>query len=416
MTPHSEPSAPLSRALVARVFLPFAAGFFLSYIFRAVNAVIGPEIAGGVGLTAEDLGLLTGAYFITFAAFQVPLGVLLDRYGPRRVEAVLLLIAALGAGLFAASSTLGSLAFARGLIGLGVSACLMAGFKAFVVWFPAARLPLANGALVACGGAGALAATAPAEALLGVIGWRGLFVALAALAVAVAALLAAVVPEAAPPGPPPSARRQFRDLGAIARSRTFWRYAPLLGALHGGFLAIQSLWAGPWLRDVAGLARDEAAGVLFLLALAMIAGALAIGWAAGRLGRLGVSLGVMVGVGSALLIGIEALIALGVGRGQPALPWMAFGFAAGFAPLMYPAVTRDFDRAMAGRAVTSLNLFLFAGAFALQYAIGWLIDRVPGSGVSSYAPEGYALGFGAAAALAALALGWFVLGARAGRP
>lgn len=412
MTPDHEPAAPLGRALIARVFLPFAAGFFLSYVFRVVNAVIGPDLAREVALGAEDLGLLTSAYFLTFAAFQLPLGVLLDRFGPRRVEAALLLAAALGAVLFASASTLGGLALARALIGFGVSACLMAGFKAFVVWFPEDRLPLANGALVAFGGAGALAATAPAEALSDLIGWRGLFLGLAAFALMVALLLVTVVPEKPVTAAPERLRDLARNLGAIGRSRVFWRYAPLLGILHGGYLAIQSLWAGPWLRDVAHLASDDAAGVLFVVAAAMIAGSLGIGWLAERLGRRGVPLAPIVGIGSVLLLAVEAAIAAGLGAGTPWLPWLAFGFCAGFAALMYVAVARGFDRSMAGRAVTSLNLFLFAGAFAAQYAIGWIIDRVPGSTAEAYAPAGYTMGFGALVAAQLVAFGWFLIGGR----
>ncbi|MBL8253669.1 MAG: MFS transporter, partial [Candidatus Competibacter sp.] len=150
-----------STAVAWRIFLPFAAGYFLSYLYRAINAALSPYLATELRLDATDLGLLTSVYFLTFAAFQLPLGVLLDRFGPRRVEATLLLFAAAGAGLFAVSHSPLELIVGRGLIGLGVSACLMASFKAFVLWLPAERLPVANGWVLAAGGLGALAATAP---------------------------------------------------------------------------------------------------------------------------------------------------------------------------------------------------------------------------------------------------------------
>lgn len=406
------PEGALSAVLVARVFLPFAAGFFLSYVYRVVNAVIGPEIAGEIGLAAEHLGLLTSVYFLTFAAFQLPLGVLLDRFGPRRVEATLLLVAVAGAILFAASEGLGALVVARGLIGLGVSACLMAGFKAFVTWFPPGRLTLANGALVASGGAGAMAATAPAEAALDAIGWRGMFLVLAGLTFALAVAILLVVPEK-PPAAPARWRDQVRGYGAVARDRVFWRHAPVLGLLHGGYIAIQSLWAGPWLRDVAGLGRDAAADVLLGLAAAMIVSALGVGWAGGRLARAGVPLGWVVMAGSAALVATETAIALGIGAATPALPWIVFGLCSGFAALIYTAVLRAFAPDMAGRASTALNLFLFVGAFAFQYAIGWIIDRVPGSTPAAYAPAAYTIAFGAVALLQAGAVVWFALGGRA---
>ena len=166
--------------ILFRVFVPFALGYFLSYLYRVVNAVIAPDLVRDVGLDANHLGLLTSAYFLTFAAFQLPLGILLDRLGPRRTEAALLLIAAAGAFVFASAESAAGLIAGRALIGLGVSACLMAAFKAFVVWFPSQRLPLVNGCQMAAGGLGALAATAPVEAALAFTDWRGVFLVSAA--------------------------------------------------------------------------------------------------------------------------------------------------------------------------------------------------------------------------------------------
>src|SRR3989440_3217797 len=107
------------------VFCPFAAGYFLSFFFRNVNAIISKDLAREFALTPADLGFLTSMYLAAFAAFQLPLGVLLDRYGPRRVVAALMCSAAAGALLFAAARDVAMLSFGRALIGLGVSAGLM---------------------------------------------------------------------------------------------------------------------------------------------------------------------------------------------------------------------------------------------------------------------------------------------------
>lgn len=160
---------------VLRIFSSFAFGFYLSYLFRSVNAVIAPDLIRDIGVDAANLGLLTSAYFISFALFQIPLGIILDRQGPRKVEAGLLLFAALGAVIFALSDTLMNLVIGRALIGLGVSACLMASFKSFADWFPKERLALANGAIMMAGGLGALTATAPVEFILQFTDWRGVF-------------------------------------------------------------------------------------------------------------------------------------------------------------------------------------------------------------------------------------------------
>ena len=159
-----------------RIYFAFAAGYLLSYLFRTVNAVISPELSRDLSLNPSSLGLLTSAYFLAFGAAQLPVGMLLDRYGPRRVEPVLLSIAALGALLFAYAESLAGLAFARAVIGLGVCACLMAPLKAIATWFPRERQASLSGWMMVAGGLGALAATTPLEMALRVAHWRTIFV------------------------------------------------------------------------------------------------------------------------------------------------------------------------------------------------------------------------------------------------
>ena len=178
-----------------RVFIPFALGYFLSYLYRVVNAVLAPDLAAELGVGPSELGLLTAAYFITFAAFQLPLGILLDRFGSRKIESLLLIFAAAGAFVFSKAESVTGLVIGRALIGFGVSACLMAAFKAFVLWFRREQLPLINGIQMASGGFGALTATAPVEAALGITDLRGIFFILSILTLAVAATVFFVVPE-----------------------------------------------------------------------------------------------------------------------------------------------------------------------------------------------------------------------------
>jgi MFS family permease len=158
-------------SLMLRVFLPFVTGYYLSYLFRTINAVMATPLANELGLGAGDLGLLTSVYFLAFAAAQIPIGMLLDRYGPRRVQSLLMLVAAFGSALFAASENFSMLLLGRALIGLGVASALTAGMQALVLWFPKERVPLLNGWMVMLGALGAVTATWPAELLLASIGW-----------------------------------------------------------------------------------------------------------------------------------------------------------------------------------------------------------------------------------------------------
>ena len=248
-----------NRALIMRVFLPFVAGYYLSFLFRTVNALIAAPLSFELGLDAGDLGLLTSVYFLTFAAAQIPIGMLLDRYGPRRIQSALLVVAAAGAALFAASDDFLTLLAGRALIGLGVAAALTSGLKALVLWFPGDRLPLLNGLMVMLGALGAVTATSPAELLLAVIGWRALFVLFAAVTAGCAVIIYLVVPEAAPIlGSTASV-----DLRKVYADPRFWRLAPLSASCIGTAWALQGLWAAQWLTDVERLDRTSLVGHLF---------------------------------------------------------------------------------------------------------------------------------------------------------
>jgi MFS family permease len=185
---------PLSPVLL--VFLPFVAGYHLSYLFRTVNATIAPDLVADLGLTPGFLGLMTSAYFLTFASVQLPLGIMLDRFGPRRTQAPMMIVAGIGAFLFARAAHPVGLLCARALIGVGVAAALISGIKALAEWFPKERLPLVNGWFIMLGTAGSLVATEPSEAVVDAIGWRGLFVCLAIATVATGTLVFLIVPDA----------------------------------------------------------------------------------------------------------------------------------------------------------------------------------------------------------------------------
>src|SRR5580692_6981120 len=159
-----------------RVFLLFSAGYFVSYVFRGVNLGFAPLITHDLGLSAADLGLLTSLYFLGFAGAQIPAGVLLDHFGTRRVTAATLLFAALGIWVFGAAQSLGVMMVGRLLIGVGVSVCLGAAFKALAQHFASARLPLMNGLVMAIGGFGGVMVGSPLTWVLGFASWRSVCV------------------------------------------------------------------------------------------------------------------------------------------------------------------------------------------------------------------------------------------------
>lgn len=388
-----------------RIFLPFAAGYYFSYFLRNVNAVIAPELTRELGVSAADLGLLTSAYLLAFGAVQLPLGLALDRYGARRVEATLLLIAAAGCALFAAGSSLSELAFARALIGLGVSSCLMASFKAFSQWFGLERQASLNAAIMAAGGLGALTASTPLSWAIPQLGWRSVFVALAVAGVAAAAGIFSTPDK---PGQAHSEplRSQLAGLGAVLASRAFWRYAPQSTLIIGGFLALQGLWAVPWLMNFAGLPREAAAHHLLLMGGGMLAGFLGIAFGVAPLARRGLKPLRLLqgGMGTGLLATL--LIVLGVAPGEPL--WFIFGLVFSVGNLAYALLQAHFSPTLAGRVNTALNLMVFVGAFAIQWGFGAMVDLLQAAGHTMRAA--YQMSFGGLLAVQVASWLWFLRG------
>jgi sugar phosphate permease len=396
----------MSSATLLRVFCPFALGYFLSYLYRTVNAIIAPDLVRDVGLDPGSLGLLTSAYFLSFAAFQLPLGVLLDRFGPRRVEAALLLVAALGALVFARAESLTGLMIGRALIGLGVSACLMAAFKAFVIWFPTDRLPLANGIQMISGGIGAMAATTPVEAALHVTDWRGVFLAVSALTLVAAIVVFMVVPEQEQERSGETLREQMAGVGTILASPVFWKIAPWAILAQAAYLSLISLWSGPWLRDIVGLGRMDVANTLMMIAASTIVGYLTFGTLAERLAKRGIPPMRVAACGMALFLGVQLLLTLQwVSAAVPV--WLLFGFFGTSCILPYAVLSQSFPRHLAGRANTGLNLFVFVAAFVAQWAIGVIIGFWPELASGAYHPNGYRAGFGMLVVLQIAAAGWY---------
>lgn len=398
-------------AIVFRALLPFALGYFMSYLFRAVNQVIAPDLIAELALSPGELGRLTAAYLLGFTLFQLPLGLLLDRFGPHRVQTALLLVSAAGAALFALAPDPWSLTIARGILGLGLCGCLMSAFKANAIWLPMSRVALGNSTTVAFGALGVVTATSPADWLAQQIGWRPMFHLLAGVTVGVALLIYACVPKHEPgrsdaSSPEPLAR-QLHVISRILKDPVFWRVAPMVAIMSGAYIAIQTLWAGRWLSDVAGLDRASVADVLLVMAIGFVIGSLTTGWIADRAQRHGVSIELVVGC-SFLVFALSQVLVIVHAPITPFLPWFLFGFAGQAGNLGYATLAAHFGTGAAGRAQSTANLILFAAAWILQWGIGAVLDRFRGPAEGAVGPAGYQLAFGLILALQVLAVLWYL--------
>lgn len=359
-----------------RVFLLFAAGYFVSYVFRGVNLGFAPLITHDLGLSAADLGLLTSLYFIGFAVAQIPVGVMLDHFGPRPVTAGMLLFAAAGIWVFGASHGLAGLMAGRLLIGVGVSVCLSAAFKASAQHFPVARLPLINGFTMAVGGLGGVVVGSPLASLLHVASWRQVCVGLGVFTIAVAAAIVLFAPRTADTRHQADVVSQFKGTWHILKSAAFWKIGSFSVVTQGVFYAMQSLWIRPYLLDVMGLTPAHAAALVSVLGFAMMFGCVGFGAAARGMERRGVTVYAFCGAGMALYVAVQLLMVLRVPL-PPAVLLAAYGIFGGTGILSYAVMAEHFPSHMIGRASTTLTLVIFLLIFGFQVGIGAMLSLWP---------------------------------------
>jgi predicted MFS family arabinose efflux permease len=338
---------------------------------------------------------------------QLPLGVFLDRYGPRKVQAILLSIAAIGCLAFALAPDLTGLFLARAVIGIGFSAGLMASYKSSATFVPPERRAFANAAIMAFGALGVVVATEPTEWLVSLMGWRNVFIVFAGLIFLSAIFIFLVAPKKDVTTEPAPFTTQFGQLVAIMKMPVFWRIAPLCALTAGVQIGIQTLWAGPWARDVMGLSREEVARHLLWLAFSFVIGILSVGIIADRLGRRGIGpMQVMIGFN---LIYFAAQFIIVMQWQSLVFPaWMVVAALGQVAILSFPWLAQRVGHGLAGRSNATINFSMFVVAFATQWLSGVIIGLFPRTEQGGYDPVSYSWALGTFLALQLLALVWYL--------
>ncbi|CAN7577289.1 MFS transporter [Pseudoduganella sp. LjRoot289] len=389
----------------ALVFLPFALGHFISCLLRNVNAILAPQLMAELALTPGQLGLLTSAYFLSFALVQLPVGMALDRYGPRRVQFAMLGVAALGALAFSGSRELGQLLLARALMGVGLAGCFMAAVKSISTWISPARLPSVQGYLIAAGGLGAASATLPVRLALHYVDWRWLFIALAGCCAIVGLLIFLLAPT-----PPEAARKPvtLRMLAEVYGNPVFRDTASLVLIPHAVFFGIQGLWIARWLGDVAHFPGQAIAWLLYLGMAAVIFGAISVGMLTEWAARRGIAPLSVAAAGVALYIAVQCGFVLDWAPSYQLLS-VLFTLVGTITGIEYAIVAQAMPPTLTGRASTCLNLLIFLGAFAVQAGFGAIVGRWAPDAQQHYPAIAYRSAFGALVLLQSAGLMCFLV-------
>ncbi|MBW3508769.1 nitrate/nitrite transporter [Janthinobacterium sp. NKUCC06_STL] len=394
-------------AVFCLVFLPFALGHYLSCLLRGVNAVLTAELLSAIALTPAQLGLLTSAFFLAFALVQLPVGMALDRYGPRTVQLWLLALAALGVWLFSRGHSFAELMWARALMGAGLGGCFMAAVKAISCAIAPARLPSVHGYLIAVGGLGAATATMPVKLALHYTDWRGVFLGLALAALAIGLLIRLLSP--AMPAPAADMNKVNKiSVWSVYRDPGFRRTIALILLPHTVFFGVQGLWIGRWLADVGGLSDDNVAYLLYLGMAAVIFGAIGMGMLTEWAGRRAIEPMQVAGAGIVLFVAVQVAMACNV---VPSLPLLSvlFTLLGTVTGLEYAIVAQSMPASLTGRAATCLNLLIFTGAFLVQAGFGLILGCWPLNSQQQYPPQAYQVAFGVLAALQLPGLAMFFI-------
>lgn len=369
---------PLHGIFALRVFLCFALAYFMSYAFRTINVVIAPDLVSDLGLNNANLGLLSSAYFIGFGATQIPLGLALDRFGPRITEVWVMTLAVIGALIFALAENFTTLVMARVLIGIGVSACLMAAFSGFRAWYAPEQQGQLASAMLVFGTSGALASTWPVHLVTPYIGWRGVFLVMAGLALLAIVILYIGLPVRKPtpldsPDDINKTNLSWQSYQPILTNAFFWRILPLGTFCYGGFIAIQTLWFGPWLIEVMEYPPTTAAQIVFGFNVVLLLAYLFNTWVLPKLARIGIdTMRYMT-----WMVGISMIVQACSYFWQTSFVWIwwyLFAITCASFVLAQSIIVLYFPKHYSGRVSTTYNLTLFIGAFIVQWGIGHMLD------------------------------------------
>ena len=354
------------------IFCVFAFGFFISNLLRSITATLTPVLSSEFNLSAGNLGLLAGGYFLGFSIMQIPAGILLDRFGPKKVIGYFLIIALIGTISFALAKSFTGLLISRVFIGVGVAACLMGPLTGYRVWFEKKYQQRSNSWMLMVANIGFVTSTLPVQILIPLIGWRSIFIIIAALILISIVLISLFIP---------SWKTQInkventniKSLSQIWRNKFFISLIPLAFFNYGGVQAIQTLWAGPWMLNVSGYNAIQSATGLFWINVTMLFSFLIWGYFLPKISSTRIESMKIVKLGLPISYLVLLLLIL-MGEKAGATMFALYILSSIVISLTQPAIALNFPSHLAGKSLTSLNVFLFSGTFFVQWIIGLMVD------------------------------------------
>lgn len=364
------------------VLVPLLMSFSLSQFYRSAQALLADSLRGELGVTPEQLGLISGSFHFAFALMQIPVGVMLDRYGPRKTNGIMMIVTVLGVIVFARAHTVTGLMIGQGIIGMGCAAAFMATLVCASRWVAPEKFAATSGVIVALSLLGVLASATPLAALIEYQGWRGVYFWLAGLSLLAVVLTFVMVRDEPPhmrrkqPRRGESMREVLQGIMEVWKNRQMWLLVAVGFFAYPTILTVRGLWGGPYLHDVFHLSPVEVGNILLGMTIGMIAGPPCYGHVSRIMGGRARPLILFSVFISTVLLICQALF----GASHvwlAAVLMMAHGFLGSCATLNYAASRAAVPPHLVGRALTTVNLATFGGLFVLQGLAGIIIGQYP---------------------------------------
>ncbi len=393
--------------LIPLIIFPFGIGYLLSFFLRNTNAILAPELSIAFNLNATEIGFLTSVFFFSGAIQYIPLAILLDKYGPKKIFIGEIILAILGCLLTSYAENFTMLVIGRALLGFGIGSCLTTAFKSVTVWFSNDFWATANGMILFSGALGAILSTKPLQYFLLQNHWRDLFL----IGCIVSTILLIFVIFLMPNNTEKSQTQNQSNVYVykqIITNKIFYTIAPASALGLASFFSIQGLWSNGWMSDVANLSQAEIGNRLLAMAIAMSIGTISNGAIVDQLAKRGINRAKYLAIGLFLLFFSHFSLATNIDP-QAYWPWIIMGLTGNIGVLVHPILNRTYPPGYAARSISTIAVSTFLMVFLIQFGIGFILDIWGPNEIGNYPKIAYNYAFGILVTFEVLLLLWMLI-------
>lgn len=396
--------------LIFLIIIPFGVGYMLSFFLRNTNAILAPELSATFSLNATEIGFLTSIFFFSGAIQYIPLAILLDKFGPKKIFIWEILLAIAGCLLTSYADSYIMLVIGRAFLGFGIGSCLTTALKSVTIWFPSQFWATANGMILFSGSIGAILSTKPLQIFMTTYHWRDLFLIGFIICFLLLILVIFLMPEKKIEVQSDK-ESNFYVYMQIIKNKNFYTLAPVSALGLASFFSIQGLWANGWMSDVAGLTQEQIGIRLLIVAIAMSFGTLGNGALVDYLSKRGFNRAKYLAIGLLALFLIQISFALNIDT-DGYWQWAILGLTGNIGVLVHPILNKTYPPGYSARSISTIAVSTFLMVFLIQFSIGFILDIWGPNDLGSYPKVAYNYAFGMLVIIEVIFFSWMLVNIR----